>query len=834
MVPSLPVLPIDAVLPALGAALDRHATVILEAPTGAGKTTRVPPALLAMPWAAAKRIVMLEPRRLAARAAAGRMAAEYRQEVGETAGYRIRFDSRVGSATRIEVVTDGLFTRMITDDPALEGVAAVVFDEFHERSLEVDTALALCLDAQAVLRPDLRLVVMSATLDGARLSSFLGGAPVIRSEGRLFPVAVHHAAPRDAEVPLDRLVARGIARALEAQPGDVLVFLPGRGEIERVARLVDQPGGAGPVVHRLHGELDQAVQDGALRPAPAGQRKVILATNIAETSLTIDGVGAVVDSGLARFNVYDPGSAMSRLVTERISLASAEQRRGRAGRLGPGLCFRLWTAAEERAMAPATAPEIARADLAPFALDLALWGVADPATLRLPDQPNGGRFAAARLLLDELGALDRAGRLTAHGRALAALGTHPRLAQLMIEGRDRGEGAMAARLAAVVEGRDILRLPPGMRDCDLLRRLDALAGRRQGESGALRAARQTAAQWRRRLGVARDAPDRPDAAAELVALAFPDRVARRRPGGEPRFLTVGGQGVSLDPADPLAAAGWLAIARLDGAPREARIQLAAQLDDHAAETLFAGRIETTATVAFDGDIVRARRRRSLGAIVLADEPWPDAPPDMVAAALVDALGSRGVERLPWTAAAAALRHRVAFARRIEGADWPDWSDTALAASLGDWLGPALSGMTRLSDVARIDLGQVLQQQLDPAARHRLDRLAPASITVPSGRDAILDYSQEAGPVLAVKLQEMFGTAATPRVAGGRVPVIVHLLSPAGRPVQVTRDLASFWAIGYKAVRADLRGRYPKHPWPDDPTTAPATAYTRRRAESGRP
>ena len=833
-------LPIDDVLPALAAALDGGTSAVLEAPTGAGKTTRVPLALLDRPWvrgdwAGGGRIIMLEPRRLAARAAAGRMAALLGEAVGETVGYRVRFDSRIGPRTRIEVVTDGLFTRMIVEDPGLEGIAAVIFDEFHERSLDADLGLALALEAQEALRPDLRLLAMSATLDGARVADLLGGAPIVRSEGRAFPVTVRYAERRDDD-PVEARMARALRQALGDHGGDILAFLPGKAEIERVAARLED-GGLPPGVHlhRLHGDLDLAVQDRALAPAPVGGRKIVLSTNIAETSLTIEGVTVVIDSGLERVAGFDPGTGMGRLVTTGISAASAEQRRGRAGRLGPGTCIRLWTEAEQRALPAHAPPQIQRADMAPVALDLALWGVADPGQLRLLDAPNAGAFAQARGLLADLGALDAAGRITDHGRALARLGAHPRLGHLMIEGRRLGLGAMATRVAALIEGRDPVKRQPGQRDADLALRLDALAGEGSGiDRAQARQIVQAARQWARRLKIGADAADDRDRLGDLVALAYPERVARRRPGGGGLYLMASGQGARLDPAEPLAGRDWLAIASLDGQRRDGRVFLAAALDAGAVERLFAPRMTVEERVDFDPESgqVRARRRRLLGAITVDDAIWPNPPRALVTAALLQAIRDGGVNLLGLSPAAQGLRARVAFLRGVEGADWPDWSDEALLAGLADWLGPYVEGMSRLEGLRRLDFHDILAAGLDWPQRQALERLAPSHLTVPSGHRHALDYGDGGAPVLAVKLQEMFGARETPAVAGGRVPVTLHLLSPAGRPVQVTSDLAGFWERGYRDVRADLRGRYPKHPWPEDPTTAPATAKTKRHLPPG--
>lgn len=824
-------LPIDEVLPELLAALADAPSVVLEAPTGAGKTTRVPLALLDVPWVAGQRIIMLEPRRLAARSAARRMADQLGETVGETVGYRVRFDSKVGPRTRIEVVTDGLFTRMIAEDPGLDGIAAVIFDEFHERSIDADLGLAFALEAQEALRPDLKLLVMSATLDGAAIAGLLGGAPIVRSEGRAFPVEVEWLDRRE-EGPVEPLVARAVRRALAELAGDILVFLPGKAEIERSAALIEPDLPPQVTLHRLHGEMDLGAQDAALAPAPVGRRKVVLATNIAETSLTIEGVAVVIDAGLARAGAFDPGTGMGRLVTTKVSQASAEQRRGRAGRLGPGHCLRLWTQAEQRALLPQSPPEIMRADMAPVALDLALWGIDGPDALRLLDQPNAGAFAQARGLLHSLGALDGQGRITDHGRAIARLGAHPRLGHLMIEGRRLGLGAMAARVAALMEGRDPVRRARDARDGDMILRLDALSGRGGDvDRGLVRQLNQAVAQWCRRLKVdPREADDR-SSLGRLVALAYPERVARRRPGGGGLYLMASGQGARVEPGEPLAAQEWLVVASMDGARRDGRIYLAATIDQASVEDLFADRITTQAAIAFEGGVVRARRRRLLDAIILDESNWSDAPREAVMTALISVLRERGLETLDWSPAARSLRERVCFLHAHDPGNWPDWSEAALLETMEDWLGPYLDGITRLEALRRLDLEEILSARLDWSRRQALEAEAPSHLTVPSGNRHALDYGTGV-PVLGVKLQEMFGARETPTVARGKVPVTLHLLSPAGRPVQVTQDLVSFWGSGYAAVRADLRGRYPKHPWPEDPLTAVATARTKRHLPPG--
>jgi ATP-dependent helicase HrpB len=808
-------LPVEAVLPELRRSLAASRSAVLEAPPGAGKTTLVPLQLLAEPWLAGRRILVLEPRRLAARAAATRMAELLGEEPGATVGYAIRFERRVGRGTRVEVVTEGLLTRYLQRDPALEGYGLVVFDEFHERSLDADLGLALCLEAQEQLRPDLRLLVMSATLDGTAIARHLGGAPVARSEGRLFPVRVEHLPGRDAGEPVERRAARAVEAALAATAGGVLAFLPGAREIRRTAGLLAALPGVR--VHALHGDLPRAEQDAAIRPAAPGERKVVLATNIAETSLTIEGVSAVVDGGLERRPRFSARTGMGRLVTVPISRASAEQRKGRAGRLGPGLCYRLWPAAEDRGRPEHRPAEIEEADLAPLALELAAWGVRDPAALRFPTLPPVGPFAQARGLLRELGALDSGGAITPHGRAMAELPLHPRLAHMALRAKARGMGGTALAVAALLGGRDSARGG----DADLGGRLKLLRPGTEAE----RVRRQLA----RALGGEAGEPLAAEVGA-VASLAFPDRIAQARPGAPGGFRLANGRGARLDPADPLAREPWLAVAELDDAGAEARVRLAAALSFGDLEALHGDRFETVEEVRFEPreDAVVARRVVRLGALAIKEQPLAEPDPALVAGALCGAVRAQGMARLPWTAAARQLQARVALARRDDPEGWPDLGDAALLAGLEEWWAPHLAGRRRMADLASLDLRTVLLQRLDHAQRQALDRLAPSHLAVPSGRQVPVDYDADP-PVLAVKLQELFGWIEAPTVNGGRTKLALHLLSPAGRPVAVTQDLAGFWATGYPAVRKELRGRYPKHPWPDDPRAATATRGVKPRA-----
>ena len=803
-------LPVEAVLPELCRALAAGSAAVLEAPPGAGKTTLVPLHLLGEPWLGGRRVLMLEPRRLAARAAAARMAELLGERVGQTIGYAMRFDRRIGPTTRIEVVTEGMLVRYLQRDPALEAYGAVVFDEFHERSLDADLGLALCLEVQETLRPDLRLLAMSATLDGAAIARHLGSAPLVRSDGRLFPVRVEHLGGDDGE-PLELKVARGVELALGAVAGSILVFLPGAREIRRALDLLAARIPGTPVFP-LYGDLSRSAQDAALRSG--GPRRIVLATNIAETSLTIEGVAVVVDSGLERRQRFSARTGMSRLVTVPIARSSAEQRAGRAGRPGPGLCLRLWSAEEERGRVAQRPAEIEEADLAPLALELAAWGVRDPALLRLPTQPPAGPFAAARTLLQDLGALDAEGGVTAHGRAMAELPLHPRLAHMVLAARAHGLAATALAAAALLGTRDAER-----GDADLARRLGELRG---GEAERVR----------RQLARALGEPGgelHAERLGAVLSLAFPDRLAQARPGTRGAFRLANGRGARLDPGDPLAGAAWLAVAELDDAGPEARIRLAAAVDQVEVEDLHRGRIASFEEVRFDPreDAVVARRAVRLGALTLREQALSPSP-TVLGEALCAGIRLRGLGRLPWTTGARQLQARVALLRRRDAAGWPELADEALLAELQEWLAPYLAGRRRLDDLGGLDLEAILAARLTHAQRVALAKRAPERLTVPSGRSHAIDYTADP-PVLGVKLQELFGLTTTPAVDEGRVTLVLHLLSPAQRPLAVTGDLAGFWATGYPAVRRELRGRYPKHPWPEDPLAAPPTHRAGRAA-----
>ncbi len=816
--------PIDPLLPEIKAALARERNLVLQAPPGAGKTTRVPQALLEADWLSGRKIVVLEPRRLAARMAARFMAASRGEGVGETVGYRVRLDRRVGPRTRIELVTDGLFLRRLQRDPALDGVGAVLFDEFHERSLEVDLALALCLEAQQAFRPDLRLIAMSATLDGTPLAKLMGDAPLLTSAGREFPVETRWLGRPPRGTAIETAAAAAVRRAVREQPGDMLVFLPGAGEIRRTAERLREPALAGARVAPLYGDLDSKAQDDAIRPSAAGERKIVLATSIAETSITIAGVTTVIDCGLARIPRFEPASGMTRLDTVRVSQASAEQRRGRAGRTAPGVCYRLWDEAEHRGLPPFAAPEMLEADLAPLALELALWGAKDASQLAWLDPPPAAALGQARELLRRLGALDDAGSVTAHGRAMAGFGAHPRLAHMMLAGRALGDGALAADLAALIEERDVLR-GADARSIDLRPRLAAL------RAGGAERPRRIADIWRRQLGCSAGARAATDRAGRLAALAYPDRVAQRRGDAEGAFRMANGRGAFCAADDALAAASFLAVADLDGDKQDARIFRAAPLGRADIEELFNERIVEEDWIGWDArdEAVKALRRRRLDGLVLAENPMTRPDPDLLRRAVIDGIRSLGLAVLPWDRETDNLRARVALLRRLDSAGhWPDMSDAALVESLESWLGPHLDGVTRRTQFAAIPLAHALASRLDRGQARRLEREAPVDIAVPSGRRACIDYAAGDVPVLALRIQEMFGATATPAIAGGRVPLLLHLLSPAQRPIQVTRDLAGFWRRGYAEARAQLRGQYPRHYWPEDPLSAQPTSRVRPR------
>jgi ATP-dependent helicase HrpB len=815
-------LPIDGALGELTAVLATNNAAVLVAPPGAGKTTRVPLVLLDEPWANDKKILVLEPRRLAARAAAARMAATLKEQVGNTVGLRVRFGSKISKRTRIEVVTEGVFTRLALNDPALASVAAVLFDEFHERSLDADLGLALAREVQQGLREDLKLLVMSATLDGARVAALLGDAPVIESQGRSFPVETRYLG-RDARERIENQVTDAVQRALRAEPGSLLVFLPGAGEIRRTETLLNERIAAPDVdIVALYGALDAREQDRAIAPAPPGRRKVVLATSIAETSLTIENVRVVIDSGLSRVPRYEPDVGLTRLETVRVSRAAADQRRGRAGRTEPGVCYRLWDEPQTGSLEPYTKPEILSADLSSFVLDLAQWGAADPGKLAFLDPPPAAALSEARALLTELGALDAQRRITDEGRRLRALPLPPRLARMVVDAAAQGAGQLATEIAAVLTERGV-----GGDDVDLRHRLDQF---RRDRSHRGEDARAMVKRWSDTAGGKQRSGDY--SSGSLLALAYPDRIAKNRGGGTGAFLLANGRGGIVDPASSLAREPFLAVAELSGTAAASRIVLAAPITVDEIESRFTDRIEDRETVTFDAGSasLRARRSRRLGALVLADRPKAVVPTDETARMLAAGIAQLGIDKLPWTKSLRQWRDRVMFLRRAEGDEWPDLSDASLAARAHDWLEPILMFKTALDEISLDEFDTALTALVPWKLRRRLDAEAPTHFTAPSGSHVPIDYAAEAGPKLSIRVQELFGLAQHPSIAGGRVPLTIELLSPAQRPVQVTRNLPGFWRGSYAQVKAEMRGRYPKHPWPDDPLSAPATRRAKRRGE----
>ena len=836
--PSLPLepsgLPIEAVLPDLAATLRARASAVLVAPPGAGKTTRVPLALLAEPWLGANKIILLEPRRLAARGAAARMAATLGEAVGETVGLRVRLGSKISARTRIEVVTEGVFTRMILDDPELSGVGAVLFDEFHERSLDADLGLALALDAQGALREDLRILVMSATLDGARVAALLDDAPVIASEGRAYPIDTRHL-DRDPNQRIEDAMGAAVLRALRADPGSVLAFLPGQTEIRRTAERLVSHVGPEVDVAPLYGALTPAEQDRAVAPALPGRRKVVLATSIAETSLTIQGVRIVVDSGLSRVPLYEPGNGLTRLVTARASRASVDQRRGRAGRTEPGVCWRLWPEAATGALEPFTRPEILAADLSGLLLDCAAWGVTDPSGLRFLDPPPGPATAEARAMLADLGALNPDGRLTPLGRAVRALPLPPRLARMVLAAAPSGSAGEAADLAAVLVERGL-----GGDGVDLSGRVERFVRERGGRGGDMR---RLAQGWARQAERAASETALPrlaglDGPGALLALAFPDRVARSR-GRDGAFVMANGRAGSLDPANALAREPFVVVADLAGSAASARILAAAAIAPEAIDALCADRIVQATSVTFDTAArgLRARAARRLGSVTLSERVLPVPLDEGAARILARGIAGLGLDRLPWTLALSQWRDRVRFLHAAEGtgsADeprdegWPDLSDAALAAGIEAWLGPHIVGRAGLDAVSADDLAGALHALLPWSLRARLDAQAPTHLDVPTGSRIPVAYEAGAEPAVSVRVQELFGLDRHPTLGGGRVPVVLHLLSPARAPIQITRDLPGFWRGSWAAVRSEMRGRYPRHPWPDDPLSEAPTRRAKPR------
>ncbi|MDX5436497.1 MAG: ATP-dependent helicase HrpB, partial [Pontibacter sp.] len=837
---SLPDLPVKEALPGLLNALQRHTRVVLEAPPGAGKTTLVPLALLQAPWREDGKILVLEPRRLATRAAAQRMSDIIGEEVGQTVGYWVRMEHVVSAKTQVEVVTEGILTRLLQEDPALEGVAAILFDEFHERNLQGDLGLALALDAQAVLRPDLRILVMSATLDTAAVATWLN-APVVQSMGKQYPVETHYlsnaeiaaAGTRPAQR-LVNLVPKAIRQALEQEPnGDVLVFLPGMGEMRKVAEQLENRLMSGIDLHLLHGDLALSKQLAAIQPAPEGRRKIVLATSIAETSLTIEGVKVVIDGGFARVPKFVPRTGLTTLATVPVSKAAADQRRGRAGRLGPGVCYRLWSTADQLQLPDNQTPEICEADLTGLALELAIWGVKNVTDLKWIDVPPAAALSLANDLLLRLEAINTSGNATAHGKSIASMGLTPRLGHLVIRGRELGYTSTACALAAILSEKDLLKplqttyaepMP------DLQVRLELVDGKRPYLPGfavdenALRRVKDQAQHLRQRLREPY-APLNTDALGILTALAYPDRIALLENSGRVRLVT--GQRVALQ-TELFGEAPFYSIAHLEIGNR-ARALLATPLTKTELLKHFGEQTETLDEVRWDdtANRVTARSITRLGALVLEEKTQPNPDPEQIADALFEVLQEKGVPRLPWSEEALRTRKRLNFLHTLAPDTWPDATDAALQESMEVWLRPHLSGLRSMEQVARIDFNELLLAELSWEQRQEMDRLAPTHLQVPSGSRIAIDYTDPATPVLAVRLQEVFGMLETPRIGGGKVPVLMHLLSPASRPVQVTRDLRSFWNTGYFDVRKDLRGRYPKHHWPDNPLEAQATRGTKK-------
>ena len=832
--------PITPLLPEIKRSLRAHPRLVLEAPPGAGKTTQVPLALLDEPWLAGRRIVMLEPRRVAARAAAGFMARQLGESVGDSVGYRIRFENKISARTRIEVVTEGILTRMLQDDPMLEGIGALLFDEFHERHLAGDLGLALALDVQSSLRKELRIVVMSATLEGEKLARFLD-APRLSSEGRSYPVTTSHFPGRRDESP-ESQARRAVESALQQHPGDVLVFLPGQREIARVERALGEVASIareGILALPLHGELSIEQQSAALQPDPQGRRRVVLATNVAESSVTLPGVRVVIDSGQAREPRYDPNSGFARLETVNISQASAAQRAGRAGRVAEGWAYRLWP--QSQRLEPQRRAEIGQVELASLALELAAWG---SDALRFVDPPPPGALSAARDLLRRLGALGDSNSITALGQRMLALGTHPRLAAMLLSARGEEDRALACDLAALVEARDplrggALRQAQGGRDDSVAARWRALAAFRQGRvpgdahRSGLAAIDAAAKQWRRRLRTDAAPPREIEAhrLGDLLAHAFPDRIARQHPADPRRYQLANGRMARIFDDSAMFGEPWVVVAELRYEAKDALVLRAAPVDEARLRQDFSERFTSEDAVRWDAArrALSAQRETRFDQIVLETKPAGRVDPRHAAAALTGAVRELGLDSLPWSDPLRQWRER---ARSLRGwmpeLELPDLSDEALLATLGDWLQPAFAGKTRLDALGEDELAEALKSRMEWAQRQRIDQLAPARLTVPSGMERKVEYAHGQPPVLAVKLQELFGLADTPRVADGRIAVVLHLLSPGGKPLQVTRDLRGFWERTYPEVKREMKGRYPRHPWPDDPWSATATHRAKPR------
>ncbi len=819
-------LPINAILCELAQALAASANAVLQAPPGAGKTTRVPLALLEADWLAGKKIIMLEPRRLAARNAANFMATYLAEKTGDSIGYRIRMDTKVGPTTRIEVVTEGVLTRMLQSDPMLDGVGLVIFDEFHERSLQADLGLALCLESQAALRNDLKILVMSATLDGAATAKLLGDAPLVTSEGRSYPVEIHYVAPppRARREQLLHHQASVITKALQQENGSLLVFLPGTGEICQLEQQLQQMKlGDNILITPLYGDLSLEAQEKAIQPAPTGKRKIVLATNIAETSLTIEGIRIVIDSGLARVPRFEPSTGLTRLETCNISQASAEQRRGRAGRLEPGSCYRLWP--EGQQLLAHSRAEILEADLAPLALELAQWGSHNPQQLQWLNTPPKATFSQAQDLLKQLGALNNDLRITPHGQQMAQLPLHPRLAHMILKGKQMGAGKLACQIAALLSERDPLRKSE-TRDSDLRSRLTLLAT--NSNSNSLKRIRQSARQWQIQLNISAGNHDL-SLTGVLLGLAYPDRIAQRRPGQDGRYLLANGRGATFGEHESLANEPYLVIAELGARQTEARIFRAAGINAQQIDEHFSKLIESKNNINWDqrSKTVQAAQQQCLGALVLNEKPLDNPAPEQICAALLEGVRQTGPQCLSWNKANRQWQQRVQFLHQHEPDNWPDVSNQALLNNLDEWLAPFLNGMNRLSHLDKLDLQTALNTLLPWSQQQQLEQLAPTHIQVPSGSQIALNYDNNP-PILPVRLQEIFGASDTPTIANGKVKLLLHLLSPAQRPMQVTQDLKGFWQGSYAEVKKEMKGRYPKHYWPDDPLQAEPTRRVKPR------
>jgi ATP-dependent helicase HrpB len=819
--PSNGAFPVDEALPALREALRSRNSAVLVAQPGAGKTTRVPLALLNEPWVKGGKILVLEPRRIAARAAAQFMAASISERLGDTVGLRVRFGSKVTAKTKIEMITEGVFTRLVLDDPELKGIAAIVFDEFHERSLDADLGLALALDAQRGLREDLRILIMSATLDGARIAKLLGDAPVIESEGRAFPVETKYLG-RDARTPIHQEMADALAKVAHEQEGSLLAFLPGVGEIRRTAdflseRIHDPKTDIVP----LYGALDADIQDKAIEPSPAGRRKIVLATSIGETSITIKGVRVVVDSGLARVPRFEPDLGLTRLETVRVSRASADQRRGRAGRTEPGICYRLWDEEQTRSLLPFNTPEILAADLTGLMLDLAQWGVRDPTTLTWLDQPPAAAINEARALLLSLNAIDADGAITPLGRKLAKLPLHPRLAAMIVAAAEEDQALLASEIAAVVSERGL-----GGNDTDLAHRISGL---RRDKSRRGDEARNLARRWAESAG-GKMRETAPADAGRLLALAYPDRIAKARAERGGAFLLANGRGAKIDQVAALSREPYLAVAEIAGAAQEGRILLAARIREEEITRRFADKIVQIEESVFDEKVraVRARAARKYEALVLSERPLKVEASEAAASALAKGIGVLGIDTLPLSGANARFLERVRFLRAAEGDEWPDFSSRWLTENIEAWLAPFLAGKTSLNEISAGDVGAALHALLPHELSRRIPSEAPDRFTAPTGSELAIDYSAEAGPTISVKVQELFGLSSHPSVAAGKIPLVLELLSPAGRPIQVTRDLPAFWRGSWADVKKEMRGRYPRHVWPDDPANAAPTRRAKPR------